>query len=222
MTALEKAQAEATKAKRAAARAVEAAETAAAVEAEKLEDAKRKEAEAARGIIFDRFLTNVKAALAAQSKTPYEITGAGNHFGVREGAGVSTPVTLIEEHCSYSIGHRGNGKWRASVGQYGNRKQWPQRKDGSHNYAAIAEFILDDLERQSSFNARWDNKQANRDTVKNIAQNFDLDESSRVSLEPTSDPASPVRVSVRFNSDCTEAGARKLLQTLEAAGVTFG
>jgi hypothetical protein len=221
MTELETAQAEATKAKRAAARAVERAETAAAVEAEKLENAKRKEKEARNGIIFDRYLSGVKAAIAAQSKTPYEITGAGNYFSVRQGPGVSISVRLVEECSSWSYARPYNGKWRAHAGDYGNRKHWPERKDGSHNYEAIAEFIIADLDRQHGWNVRHDKKRDNKKAADNLALNYDLAESGRVSVEATADTEAPVCVSVRFTRECTIAEAGALLKKLEAAGVTF-
>lgn len=222
MTALEKAQAKATRLKREAARAVEAAETAAAVEAEKLEDAKRKEKEARNEIIFDRFLSRVKAAIAAQSKTPYEITGTGNYFSVRQGPGVSCSVRLVAECSTYSYARPENGKWRARVGGYGNAKQWPQRKDGSHNYEAIAEFIIDDLIRQHGFNVAHDRKYDNQKIAENIAANYNLEDSGRVSIAATAFEKEPFRVSVRFYVDCDKPGAEALLKKLDHAGVTFG
>ncbi len=223
MNELQKAQKAATEAKRKAARAAEAAETAAAVEAEKLEDAKRKETEARNGIIFERFESGVKAAIAAHLKTlardtQYEITGAGNYFGVRQGPGVSISVRLIAENCGYSYS-RTNGKWRAHAGDYGHRKQWPQRKDGSHNYDAIAEFIIYDLDRQHGFNVRHDKKQEHAKISDKLKTEFKLANAWRTEVTPTADPELPVCVSLKFTETCTAERARELLAIFDNAGL---
>lgn len=97
-------------------------------------------------------------------------------------------------------------------------KQFPQRRDGTHNYAAIAERLVED--------ARWRARRALQDERRSrnepichrvaVALGFGETDARQGYIRSTDDPEKPVRVKVAIDRNMTEEDALHLLRFLKA------
>ena len=84
-----------------------------------------------------------------------------------------------------------NGNISVTVGPYGHRRRFPQRKDGTHNYPEIAAALLADHRAFVHEKARERRVTANISMVEALRTNHP----PQWAFRPTDDPGAPVRVS---------------------------
>lgn len=103
---------------------------------------------------FDRVRSEAKykkaIVKALESQTELDVVYDETSGKISIG-GVSTDyvITIEQERTSYSrFSSRPTGKTRIVVGDYGDRTSYPQRKDGGHNYEAIADKLVNYAERK--------------------------------------------------------------------------
>lgn len=95
----------------------------------------------------------------------FEVTVLTTDFGDLSGWDVK------EEHTNYSKWRsKPNGKQRFSVGFYGDRKSFPQRKDGSFNYEEIAQMLIRGLDRQHTRQAKEQMAISNRHMTERVRE----------------------------------------------------
>jgi translation initiation factor IF-2 len=115
-------------------------------------------------------------------------------------------------------------KLRVNVGEYGNKTGFPQRKDGTHNYAKIAELAVEQmLAREQRDKTHADAEQARRYNEQGVE---DFRKSLRVRkwdstfrIEPSSTVEKPVFVSVKIAQTMAFSDAEKLYKALLALGL---
>ncbi len=106
-----------------------------------------------------------------------------------------------------------------STSDYGNKRQWPQRKDGTHNYGAIADFILVDIAKRHRRVKEQTQCDANRDITEALKNDYPVAQRHAIDVTPTSDAETSVRISVRTTRLFNEADARRFLTALTKAGL---
>jgi len=78
-----------------------------------------------------------------------KLTAAGHRVGLHNGVyirsvdGALIAIEACEEYKGGSYGTQKSGKVRLIIGGYGNKVQFPQRKDGEYNWDAIIKAIAD-------------------------------------------------------------------------------
>jgi len=115
------------------------------------------------------------------------------------------------------------GKTRIVVGDYGNRKSYPQRKDGTHRYADIADTLYQYARRRVAENTARKIQEANK--VGQCELSIELGDShgfgynGNLRLAASSDAAKPIRCSVSFAKNMTADEVRALHAALKSLGL---
>jgi hypothetical protein len=110
-----------------------------------------------------------------------------------------------------------NGRTRITVGVYGERKSYPQRKDGTHNYEAIAGELLIRADHAIA-TAKWNNQQrSNEAPVKNLAAELSMASYQHI-LRASQVADMPVLVNITIARAMTVADAKRLVLTLRTLG----
>lgn len=115
---------------------------------------------------------------------------------------------------------RPTGKLRVVVGDFGDRTSYPQRKDGTHNYDAIADKLLAHanavLARQSAEQV----KRTNTVIAERLVQELGLPAyGSGVTIEATTNPAAPIAFKFSTSGAISVERATALVAALRAAGL---
>lgn len=82
-----------------------------------------------------------------------------------------TDWDIKAEHTNYSAWRsKPNGKSRFAVGYYGDRKSFPQRKDGTFNYPEIAQMMIHSMDRLHARQAKERMANSNRELTERIRE----------------------------------------------------
>lgn len=148
-----------------------------------------------------------------------ELTEHEGRFGLKVlGCDAEYSMEITEESTHHSSWRSSkNGKFRVAVGEWGDRKSYPQRKDGSHNYESIA----DDLRRHARIRMHRKAVEAGhehcREVIKGIQEVYGLKSyGSGITLKSTAQPGHPVRV--EFEKAMTAEDAGRLIELLRENG----
>lgn len=163
-------------------------------------------------------LAIVEAALR-QGSEAYTVEDTNDIF--IDGINCSTQLTFVDERTSVSSWRsRPNGKLRLTVGTFGERKSYPQRKDGSFNYADIASTLRGCASRKAAADKAQLMRRNNAHIATDIAGEFNLTQYSSL-VVPSS--AAPGNVTINFKEinshTMTPDKARKVLQALRDLGI---
>jgi len=121
----------------------------------------------------------------------------------------------------YRGGHK-TGKLRISVGDFGERKSYPQRKDGTHDYVAIAEKLLQHAEKRLASIRAEAARKANADVIPALRQEygFKYEYSGQgvadVQVAASSNVDRPVLLTFKYNGTATVERAREIMDALKA------
>lgn len=118
-----------------------------------------------------------------------------------------------ERYTSSSLHSRPTGTYQFTVGDWGDRKVFPQRKDGSFSYAKVAEQMLHQVQvakvRKELANAQT----ANHSAAAAIREEFGIDRwSSKVT--PSQSVEKPIHLQISINRAVTTERAREILTIL--------
>lgn len=177
------------------------------------------------------------AALTALIKNRYPIRKAIVDAAIVQGATASTteddPKLLIEGvDCSFWISidaeytrfsswrSKPNGKLRMAVGSYGERQSYPQKKDGSFNWPAIAAILINKARAKNAEAKAEAARRKNSNAAAALAREFNLPQySALISPAATEDEKVFIKFSEINGRAMTKDDARKVLQALRACGV---
>lgn len=114
-----------------------------------------------------------------------------------------------------------NGKMRLTVGDYGDRVSFPQRKNGSHNYDEIARLLIGIAARKNAAAKAEDNRRGNKQTVAGLAAElFPNDKNGYQDVvTASSDPQAPIRFSFKIDRAMSIEQARALAVAIRSAGI---
>lgn len=142
---------------------------------------------------------------------------------VVDGFNMDMHVSVEEERS-----HRGsyfsqpNGKWRIAVegSPHGDsRRNFPQRKNGTHNYEDIAIALVAKAERMAAERAAVNVQNGNKAVVDVLAAELGVEKYGPVSIGASSNPDRPVRFVTKIEANMTVAQARGLYAALKTAGL---
>lgn len=203
-------------AKEAALRAKEAAEQ---------QEAKKRQMEsvARQRVILNALVSEIKSQVKAR-KLPgldIEVRERENDFGNYQiwlaGLPVIAEVTVQEESTGTFYRRNANGKLRVYIGTYGDKKMFPQLKDGSFSYEKIVAEILDRVEKD-----RYRRERAARDAETRSKSNEIVErlkakyESRQHGCVVQGATYAPNKVRVSFDGGLTEEQADQVLALLVA------
>lgn len=182
-----------------------------------------------QGIMHELNQLRVTARLIAPQFNPeYDPT---HKFGVSSvawiGAKLEVPpfsslalLSITEERSRVtSFRSVANGKYRVTYGSHGSKNNFPQRKDGSFNYAAIAQLIKNDVAR-AEIKARQAAVQGkNKETTDRLAKHLDVvSYDSAYRLTPSSVEDKPCFVTIDIKRAMTPGQAMAIYQMLDTMG----
>jgi len=205
--------------------AFEAAEAAARIEAEKEEAARKERLEqeakarlmTARGRYpIRKAIVDAAIALGSTATT----TEDANEFFI-DGIGCSWWLQFVEERTRISSWRSSpTGKLRLTVGDFGNRTSYPQKKDGTHNYEAIAQALRGYAQRKIADQQAAANRQRNASAAQSIANDFNLPHYHDL-VVPSSHAEGKVTINFSKINAVTmkPENARKVLQALRDLGI---
>lgn len=112
------------------------------------------------------------------------------------------------------------GKLRIIAGDFGERTNYPERKDGSFNYEAIAQYIVTAMRasrRRQTMNA---NQAANKHTAEVLREELGMKEwASEFKISASSNGELPVLVEIQIKKSMTPEQARAVHAAMVAAGL---
>lgn len=111
------------------------------------------------------------------------------------------------------------GKFRIKLGDYGNRRSFPQRKDGSHNYEEIVRLIADQIEKDKAAALAKSTAELNRESTNILRNDLGLSEYGCLKLKPSSSEAGKVLVTLEVKASMDDHQIRKLVEALREVGV---
>ena len=154
--------------------------------------------------------------------TPHTVVLAEDNKLTVDGIETSWFMEVKEEWSGASvwISQKRTGKLRVTVGEYGDRKSFPQRKDGSFNYGEIALLLVNRAGRKLMDQRMERNRISNRDAAKQLGDELGLNDWSGIMTvaAASTGAAKPVFVKVKIEQAMSEAEARELHAALLALG----
>lgn len=112
------------------------------------------------------------------------------------------------------------GKLRVTVGDYGNRVSYPQRKDGSFNYEAIANALCHYANGQNHKTKLEAQQKENASAAAALTNEFFPKAQYGVDvISPSATPGKPVQLTVKFSGAYTAEQARDILLALRVHGI---
>lgn len=111
------------------------------------------------------------------------------------------------------------GKLKVTVGEYGNRTTYPQRKDGTFAYDKMAIKLAEIVSRRRRQEKARSQGAINSQVVKELKESLGL-ESYGSEFQYTDDPARPVQV--EFKRSMSVDQAKAVYKALRALGIQIG
>ena len=135
-----------------------------------------------------------------------------------DGVDVTNQIDLVErrEHIS-SWRSKATGKFNVTVGDYGARKTFPERKNGSHNYQAIGAELISYAARVNRRKAAERQTRSNETAVADIRAEFGLKNYGAV--QASSDPEKPIKFKWSVDRAMTADETRRLMKALGELGL---
>lgn len=168
------------------------------------------------------------------SEPVYNVSDYSYHTGWRAGAisyvkgGANVTGYELSRIRSHQSSWRSTetDKYQIVVGDYGNKKRFPEKKDGSFSYAAIAEQLKRNIDAynarikaSSKESAMYELSRANRVVREAVAKQLGISEyRSDFSMEGSEVETGKVFVSVKLGKTCNKEEAVALFNALVAAG----
>lgn len=128
----------------------------------------------------------------------------------------------IEEERAHQSKWRSSptGKYRVVVGDYGHRTSYPQRKDGGHNYEAIAHCLLGHARQEIANTQARAVAEQNAWVAEKLVKELRLPRYyGAMSVRPSADQELPVFVQVEFKKAMTMEQVLALGEALIALGI---
>ena len=207
--------------------AIEAAEAAARAEAEK-EEAERveriaKDEEERKARNRSRYVYRSAIVVAARELGAEASTEQDTNRLYLDGIEVGSWISFVEERTHITrYRSQKNGKLRITAGAFGERTSYPQRKDGTHSYNAIAAQLRGFARRKITSDAMERMKAKNQREAAAIIEEFKLSDYQGL-IAPS--PHTEGMVNLDFTKLYTKIitaspeHARLVLQTLRGFGV---
>lgn len=217
---LELAQQEIDQAADAAANAAKKAEEEKA-EADRLAYVAREEL-ARKNIAKSRFAIRSEIVKAAIARGSVATTEEETNNVLIDGIDCGFWIDYVQERTSstYSWRSKPTGKLRLSIGDYGSRRSFPQRKDGGHNYEEVAAILCSLVAQKKSRDLATANQQRNRATAEAIRKEFNLPEyHDLVAPSASKDVAVMLDFSKISSVTISPEKAREVLAALRGLGI---
>lgn len=138
-----------------------------------------------------------------------------------DGIDCSFWLHFVEERARISSWRsKPNGKLRLTVGDFGDRKSYPQKKDGTHNYYSIAVTLRGYAHRRLAEQKAQVNRVRNNQAATDIANEFNLPQYHAL-VVPSAHVVGNVMIDFsKLNAHTMNPDkARKLLQALRDFGI---
>lgn len=134
--------------------------------------------------------------------------------------GSDRPYYTIEEEQSGGSWHsHATGKLRVSVGDYGRRTNYPQRKDGGHNYDAIAALMLTDARKNIAAREAELIRRGNINDVTALRTELNVTNYGTMAVSASSITDKPFLVEVGFKLTVTADKVREIHAALVTLGI---
>lgn len=143
----------------------------------------------------------------------------GNFKFFYRGVDLRRWINIREEYSSstYRWSYRKTGKLRLNVGDYGNTKSLPQKKDGSFSYDKAADVLVGIAMRQYREKVAERTRQNN----KAIAEQFKNDTGMTYlwAFDASNDSTKPIHFNKQIDKNLTVEEATKLFNVLKELGI---
>lgn len=164
-----------------------------------------------------------RIAAAVNSLSGHEAKVATNQYGgyyLEVDGEACYGLDVVQEYSGRGWRCTPNGKLRVIVGGYGDKRQFPQRKDGSHDYTAIADLIHSHALRAKHIKAMAERREGNKEAVEAICEELGLSKYSPVlEVRPSAEPSRPFAIKVEFSATVDANKLREVHAALKALGV---
>lgn len=114
---------------------------------------------------------------------------------------------------------RATGRYRLTVGDYGEKTSFPQKKYGSFSYDKVALLLRNKAHRIVSRNNAEAARSANKEIVRRVMNAVGIEGDYSSHLSATADVNKPVELKFTFCRNLTEADAIALIAYLKGAGI---
>jgi hypothetical protein len=112
-----------------------------------------------------------------------------------------------------------NGRTRITIGPYGNRTSFPQRKDGTHSYGQIAHLLMRIAAVEIAKVSHEQERARNIPAVEDLRKDFGISGYGPLSIHPSSSPELPVNVAITWQGTTTVEKAAAIAQFFKDQGV---
>lgn len=179
------------------------------------EEARRQAAEAAKAEKH-RTVREILTAIAKAAGTEHAHVTEENRLMIN-GMDATYMLSIQDEQTHLSSWRsKANGRKRIAVGDYGSRKSYPQRKDGTHNYDAIAAQLKADVSARQARDRMYAARNTNDKIVRKFCEEHGVREFGTPSFQASADPSKPIRV--KMEVAVTEERAAELIALLRSGG----
>ena len=164
----------------------------------------------------------VNATHISENKLHVATVDAESFKLIIDGVDVSWFYKLDEEWTKSSWHSKRTGKYRFVTGDYGNRTSYPERKDGTFNYAAIAEKLIGEANKKNRQLQADRQRNNNMNEVRDlISEVFPDQERSKYqdAIAPSAVADKPVFFSLKISQAMTVDEARKLAAAVRSCGI---
>lgn len=192
------------------------------------EDARKREIAKAKTLeeitLTDSYVTDLQKAL---QQVGIESTIKGGKVGkyggldyfarltFPDGSDAANALTRLElQH--RSVSYSSNQSYQFQFGDYGKKKTYPRLKDGTFNYAKIAEEFKSYVEWEIARKNRREASNANYKTSQQLADALEAEFPNRWPMSVWGCTEDAAKVQLRLESNFTPDEARQVLQTITA------
>ena len=113
-----------------------------------------------------------------------------------------------------------NGKLRVVTGDYGDRKNYPQRKDGSFDFEKIGAWLVQDMRRMAERREAQAVREGSADMLANLRAELGLRElGGKCRLYASGDAEAPVHIDFSLSQNVSADKAREIVNALKALGL---
>lgn len=168
-----------------------------------------------------KLLPYYTAIIAEVVKQGHKAERTDEDFTV-DGVSVRWYIDFKEERTKiWSWGSTPNGKYRVTVGDYGNRKSFPQRKDGSFNYVDVAAILIGHAKQKLALKAAETQTSRNMKVAQKFAANHGLkvDGYSGLIVRPSTSDVEPIQLKFTLDKTVTVEKAAAIYAALKSVGL---
>jgi len=156
------------------------------------------------------------AAIARGAKAEFQ---PENNRLIIDGVEANYQIEIKEDWTGSAWKPKPTGKLRIIVGDYGHKRQYPQRKDGSFNYADAVLVLIAYAAERKRIKAVEAQKADNKTVAAELIKTLGISNYNLVRIDPSASPDKPIRLALKGEFSMTVEDATKLVTALQSLGL---